>query len=172
MIDREINYQTKGRESYIIIKANSLVDDEIVEKILEAGKAGVKIKLLIRGINVIKSGIPNESENIESRSVVGRYLEHSRIFIFANGGRTEYYIGSADLMPRNLDHRFELMTPIFDKNIKKQLRDLVDIQWNDQVKSRSLDYATINQYLAKKPDDLNSDTHNATYEYFRKLSFK
>lgn len=167
MINREIRYKRKGRESWIIIKSNSLVDIEIVNKIYEASNEGIKVKLLIRGINVIKSGVKGESENIESRSIVGRYLEHSRIFIFANGGRPEYYIGSADLMPRNIDHRFEIVCPIHDTKIKKQLRHLIDIQWNDFQKSRSLDFEKINQYLAKEKSDKPTDTHIVTYEYFK-----
>jgi polyphosphate kinase len=169
MISREIRFMKKGKEAWIILKTNSLVDNEIADEIYEAGREGVKIKLLIRGINVIKSGIPKVSENIESRSVVGRYLEHSRIFIFANGGRPEYFIGSADLMSRNIDHRFEIITPIFDKSIKKQLRHLIDIQWNDKDKSRSLDNKKINEYLENAQKNEVTDTHIVTYEYFKNL---
>ncbi|MBN2746409.1 MAG: polyphosphate kinase 1 [Bacteroidales bacterium] len=172
MINREIRYQKKGREAWIILKSNSLVDNEIVDKLYEAAKEGIKIKLLIRGINVVKSGINGVSENIESRSIVGRYLEHSRIFIFANGGRPEYYIGSADLMPRNIDHRFEIVTPVTDKNIKKQLKTIIDIQWQDQVKSRSLDCDMINTYLFDKKQKNNTDTHIVTYNYFKNLEKK
>lgn len=169
MISREIRFKKKGKEAWIILKTNSLVDNEIADEIYEASREGVKVKLLIRGINVIKSGIPKVSENIESRSVVGRYLEHSRIFIFANGGRPEYFIGSADLMSRNIDHRFEIITPIFDKSIKKQLRHLIDIQWNDKDKSRSLDNKKINEYIETSPINEVSDTHIVTYEYFKNL---
>ncbi len=172
MINREIRYRRKGREAWITLKSNSLVDNEIVDKLYEAAKEGVKIKLLIRGINVVKSGIKGVSENIESRSIVGRYLEHSRIFVFANGGRPEYYIGSADLMPRNIDHRFEIVTPVTDKDIKKQLKALIEIQWQDQVKSRSLDCDIINTYLYSKKDANNTDTHIVTYNYFKNIEKK
>jgi polyphosphate kinase len=169
MIDREIRYHRKGRESWIILKSNSLVDNDIVEKLYEAGREGIKIKLMIRGINVIKSGIKGVSDNIVSRSVVGRYREHGRVFIFANGGRPEYFIGSADLMPRNIDHRFEIVCPIYDKKIKKQLRQLFDIQWNDRTKSRSLDCEKVNEYLVNEEEKTTSDTHIVTYNYFKNL---
>jgi polyphosphate kinase len=169
MIDREISYANKGKSAWLTIKTNSLVDDELVEKIYEAGKAGVKIKLLIRSINVIKSGKSCESENIESRSVVGRYLEHSRIFVFGNGGRPEYYIGSADLMPRNLDHRFEIIAPVLDKKLKKVMQDLIDIQWNDRTKARSLDCDSINEYMVDTNSTSDTDSHNVTWQYFKDL---
>lgn len=170
MINREIRNKRQGKDAWIIIKSNSLVDLEIVNKIYEAGREGVKIKLLIRGINVIRSGVIGESENIESRSIVGRYLEHSRIFVLANGGKPEYYISSADLMPRNIDHRFEIICPIYDKKIKKQLKDILEIQWNDKDKSRSLDCDRINDYLGDYNQEVVTDTHIKTYEYFKNLA--
>ncbi len=170
MINREIRFARQGKPAWIILKANSLVDDEIAAKIYEANREGVKFKLLIRGINVIKSGIPGFSENIEARSIVGRYLEHARIFVFANNGKPEYYFGSADLMTRNIDHRFEVICPVNDRHIKKQLRDILEIQWNDRVKARSLDYGRINEYLKPENGDEGIDTHIATYQYFKNLN--
>ncbi|RLD38065.1 MAG: polyphosphate kinase 1, partial [Bacteroidetes bacterium] len=120
MINREIRNVRQGKEAWIILKSNSLVDDDIARRIYEAANEGVKIKLLIRGINVIKSGKMNSCNNIEARSIVGRYLEHSRVFIFANAGKEEYYISSADLMTRNIDHRFEVICPIYDSKIRKE----------------------------------------------------
>ena len=169
MINREIRNARKGKEAWIMLKSNSLVDDEIAGKIYAAAREGVKFKMLIRGIDVIKSGIENFSENIEARSIVGRYLEHARIFVFANGGTPEYYFGSADLMTRNIDHRFEIICPVYDENIKRQLQKLLDIQWADRVKARSLDHGRINQYLLPDNGDEAVDTHTATYQYFKHL---
>lgn len=169
MINREIRNARQGKEAWMILKANSLVDADISERIYNAASEGVKIKLLIRGINVIKSGKGNSCENIEARSIVGRYLEHSRVFVFANGGKAEYFISSADLMTRNIDHRFEIICPIYDIKIKNQLKDLFQIQWNDNIKSRSLDWGEINNYIVTYPSLPQVNTHDDTYEYFKKL---
>jgi len=169
MINREIRNVRQGKEGWIILKSNSLVDDDIARRIYEAANEGVKIKLLIRGINVIKSGKMNSCNNIEARSIVGRYLEHSRVFIFANAEKEEYYISSADLMTRNIDHRFEVICPIYDSKIRKELMDLIDIQWNDNVKSRSLDWGEINNYIQAKPNASPMNTHDVTYNYFKKF---
>ena len=99
--------------------------------------------------------------------MVGRYLEHARIFIFANGGDAEYYISSADLMTRNIDHRFEVICPVYDPKVKKEIMDLIEIQWNDNVKSRSLDWGNINNYIRSDRPEVN--THDVTYEYFKKF---
>ena len=168
MINREIRNARRGKEAWFILKANSLVDNDIVQRIYSAGSEGVKIKLLIRGINVVKSGKGNSCSNIEARSIVGRYLEHARIFIFANGGDAEFYISSADLMTRNIDHRFEVICPILDTNIKKQIVDLIDIQWNDNVKARSLNWKEINSYIKPTSNAPLINTHDITYEYFKK----
>ncbi|OIP00762.1 MAG: polyphosphate kinase 1 [Bacteroidetes bacterium CG2_30_33_31] len=167
---QEMRNKRLGEEAWVMLKANSLVDDKVAEKIYEANEEGVKFKLIIRGINIIKSGIPGMSENIEARSIVGRYLEHSRIFIFANGGNPEYFISSADIMTRNLDHRFEIICPILDVNIKKQIKELIDIQWKDNQKSRSLDNGKINNYINPSGKERKINTHDETYNYFEKLN--
>ena len=166
-INREIRNVRQGKEAWIILKANSLVDADVAKRVYAAATEGVKIKLLIRGINVIKSGKENSCKNIEARSVVGRYLEHARIFIFANGGDAEYYISSADLMTRNIDHRFEVICPIYDPKVKREIMDLIEIQWNDNVKARSLDWGNINNYIRTNSQEIN--THDATYDYFKKF---
>ena len=122
LIDREIQNAKEGKNTYIIAKMNSLCDLEIIAKLYEASYAGVKIELIVRGICCLKTGLPKLSEHISVRSIVGNFLEHARIFCFANGGREEIYMGSADWMPRNLDRRVEILFPVEDENLKKKVR--------------------------------------------------
>ena len=135
MIEREIEYAKKGEEAHIIAKMNSLLDKGIIAKLYEASQVGVKIELIVRGICVLKPGIPGISENISVRSIVGRFLEHSRIFWFRNGGREEIYISSADWMPRNLNDRVELMIGIDDIDIKQRIKKMLDIELEDNQKA-------------------------------------
>jgi polyphosphate kinase len=123
MIEREIEHQRNGREAHIIVKINSLTDDKIIRQLYGASQAGVKIDLIVRGICTLRPGIEGLSENIRVVSVVGRFLEHSRIFYFANGGAEEIFIGSADWMHRNLDRRVEAIVPIKDETLRKYLRE-------------------------------------------------
>ena len=122
---REIEHAKNKRDAYLIFKANSLVDKQIIQLLYEASQSGVKIDLLIRGICSLKPGIKGVSENIRVISVLGRYLEHSRIFYFHNNGEEEIYLGSADLMPRNLNHRVEVVFPVERKEHIHYLRDHV-----------------------------------------------
>jgi polyphosphate kinase len=139
LFDREIEHKRHGRPAHIIAKLNRLADLQIVEKLYEVSQAGVKVDLIIRGICMLRPGIPGLSENIRVRSVVGRFLEHSRVFWFANGGDDEVYIGSADWMSRNLKHRIEVVTPVTEPEAKRYLRDvLLDAYWNDNTKAREL----------------------------------
>ena len=125
MIERETEHKLSGRDAHIIVKINSLTDDKIVRALYRASQAGVKIDLIVRGICVLRPGIKGLSENIRVVSIVGRFLEHSRVFYFANGGDEEIYIGSADWMHRNLDRRVEAVVPIKDANIKQYIKDEV-----------------------------------------------
>ena len=125
LIKRETKNRLKGKEARIIVKINSLTDDKIVRALYRASQAGVKIDLIVRGICVLRPGIKGLSENIRVISIVGRFLEHSRIFYFANGGDEEVYLGSADWMHRNLDRRVEAVVPVNDKRIVKYLHDEV-----------------------------------------------
>lgn len=123
LIEREIEHHKDNGEGYMILKMNSLVDPPIIRKLYEASIAGVKIDLIVRGICCLRPGIPKISENIRVLSVVGRFLEHSRIYYFRNGGAEEVYLGSADLMPRNINRRVEVLFPVQDRRIIRYLRD-------------------------------------------------
>ena len=131
LIDRERENAEKGKKAVIIAKMNSLMDKMIIDKLLIASKAGVKIHLIIRGLCGLQTGIPGISDNIKVESIIGQLLEHNRIFYFYNDGNEEYYIGSADWMPRNLDKRVELTTPVEDEDIKKKLKHILEVYMND-----------------------------------------
>ncbi|MFO7657850.1 MAG: polyphosphate kinase 1 [Bacteroidales bacterium] len=147
LIDNEIRNAKAGKEAYIILKINNIVDKEIIYKMYQANNSGVKIKLIVRGICSLIPGVPGMSENIEAISIVDKYLEHSRIIIFCNGGNELYYISSADWMTRNLDRRIEITCPIYDKGIKKELKDMVEFQLSDNSKSRIINIAQDNPYV-------------------------
>jgi polyphosphate kinase len=139
LFDREIEHQRAGRPAHIIAKFNRLADHQVIEKLYEASRAGVKIELIVRGICMLRPGIPGLSENISVRSIVGRFLEHSRVFWFQNGGDDEVYIGSADWMSRNLKHRIEVVAPVTEPQAKRYLRDvLLDAYLRDNTKAREL----------------------------------
>ena len=135
LIEREKDNAKAGKPAHIIAKMNSLCDQKIIAALYEASAAGVKIELIIRGICCLKVGIPGISENISVRSIVGNFLEHSRIFYFLNNGQEELYMGSADWMPRNLDKRVEILFPVLDERLKKEVKHILDIQLADNVKA-------------------------------------
>jgi polyphosphate kinase len=139
LFDREIEHQRAGKPAHIVAKFNRLADLQIIDKLYEASRAGVKIDLIVRGICMLRPGIPELSENITVRSVVGRFLEHSRVFWFRNGDDDELYIGSADWMSRNLKHRIEVVAPVTEPQSKRYLRDvLLDAYLRDNTKAREL----------------------------------
>ncbi len=135
LIDREIELHSPDNPSEIFIKMNSIAHEEVIQKLYKASQKGVKIKLLIRGVCCLRPGVQGLSENIEVRSIIGRFLEHSRIFYFKNAGKEEIYLGSADWMSRNLHKRVELMYPIYDKFLQKKLINILNIYWQDNTKS-------------------------------------
>jgi polyphosphate kinase len=135
LIRREIEHAKEGKEAFIVAKMNSLCDKETIDLLYEAGNAGVKIDLIIRGICCIRAGVPGLSENIAVRSIVGTFLEHSRIFYFHNSGNEEVYMGSADWMPRNLDKRVEILFPVEDDKLKAEVIHILNIQLADTLKA-------------------------------------
>ncbi|MBN2172559.1 MAG: polyphosphate kinase 1 [Bacteroidales bacterium] len=166
-LDREIAHAKAGKDAWVVIKMNSLVDKKMTRKLYQASQAGVKLKLIIRGICVLIPGIKGLSDNIEVISIVDRFLEHSRVFVFCNNNHPKYYIGSADWMPRNLDHRIEVITPVNDTEIQRQLWDVLQIQLNDNCKARISGEKFINRYRksrSKKPVRSQFEIYN----YFKK----
>jgi polyphosphate kinase len=139
LIDREISHSQAGKPAHIIAKINRLADNDIIEKLYEASQAGVKIELIVRGICMLRPGVEGLSENISVRNIVGRFLEHSRVYYFANGSDDEIYIGSADWMSRNLKHRIEVITPVSDVRLKQYLKDeLLAVYLRDNQEAREL----------------------------------
>ena len=138
LVEREIAFAKAGQEARILLKANSLVDPQIIEALYEASRAGVNVDLIIRGACCLVPGLPGVSDRIRVRSIIGEFLEHSRIFMFTNGGRPEWYIGSADLMERNLDRRIEVVTPVEDHEARARLGRIVDVMLSDDRRSWQL----------------------------------
>lgn len=138
LIRREMKFAKEGKPAKIVAKMNSLCDPGIIAALYEASAAGVRIQLIVRGICCLKVGIPGISENIEVRSIVGNFLEHSRIFYFYNNGAEELYMGSADWMPRNLDRRVEILFPVLDEKLQKKVKHILDVELADNVKAHVL----------------------------------
>ena len=137
LILREIEHQKKGRPAHLIFKINALVDPPIIRLLYEASQAGVRIDLVVRGICCLRPNVPGISENIRVVSVVGRFLEHSRIFYFLNGGQEQILLGSADLMPRNINRRVEVLFPVQDMRLIRYLRDdVLETYLKENVKAR------------------------------------
>lgn len=168
MINREIRFAKAGKEAKIFFKMNSLVDAVMIEKLYQASKVGVKIRLIVRGICSLVPGLPNVSENIKAISIVDKFLEHTRAFVFHNQGDLDVYIGSADLMVRNLDHRVEVLTPILDKKLKKQIIDILEIQWSDNVKARIFDKDQRNKYKRKNKNKMLR-SQDVIYDYYQQF---
>lgn len=173
LINYEIFNAKRQHQAYIIIKLNNLVDEEMIEKLYEASSAGVKIKLIVRGICCLIPGVKGMSENIEVISIIDRFLEHSRVLIFCNDGNEQMFITSADWMPRNLDFRVEVGVPVFDPGVRKQLREVIDIQLSDSAKARIIDARQSNRYRHENTQvtsQIRSQTD--TYKYFVKTMQK
>jgi polyphosphate kinase len=151
----------------MILKMNSLQDEEMINWLYEASKAGVRIKLLIRGICSLVPGQKNLSENIEAFSIVDRFLEHGRVFVFHNNGNDEVYMSSADWMVRNLHFRVETLFPILDPEIAKEVITIMNIQLNDDVKSRILDASLSNKYR-KNRDDIAVRSQTESYYFIKR----
>jgi len=168
LIDKEIANAKAGKTAYMVLKMNSLVDKDMIEKLYEASRAGVQISLIIRGICSLVTEITGYSDNIKAYSIVDKYLEHARVFIFANGGNEKIYITSADWMSRNLDSRSEVAVPILNTEIKKQIRDIIDIQLSGNTKVRILDRLQQNLYKKAKPGERKIRVQDEIYNYLKK----
>ena len=165
LVEQEIVNKQNGKDAWIFLKLNSLVDEAMIRKLYKASNAGVNIRLIIRGICCLVPGIKGQSENIEAISIVDKYLEHSRILMFCHGGEEKMFIGSADWMPRNLNRRIEVAVPIYDAKIREELRKQLEIQWCDNQKARVIEEQLSNNYrLGTYNEPLRSQ-----YEYYNYL---
>ncbi len=168
LIDKEIEHATRGTPAAILLKLNSLEDRALIAKLYDASRAGVHVRLIVRGICCLVPGEAGFSDRIEAISIVDRYLEHSRAFVFDNNGDPLVYLSSADWMERNLDRRAETAFPVLDRDLRKEVIDLLEIQWNDRTKARIINAAQDNPYKrairGKKPGHAQKDT----YAFLRK----
>src|SRR6476659_4432753 len=139
LLDREVEHKRRGRPARVIAKFNRLADLQVIEKLYEVSRAGVEVDLVVRGICMLRPGVPGLSENIRVRNVVGRFLEHSRVFYFSNGGNEEFYIGSADWMARNLKNRVEVVTPVENPSARAYVKGVwLKAYLSDNVRAREL----------------------------------
>lgn len=166
LVSKEIEYARAGKKANITLKMNSLQDESMIKLLYKANNAGVKINLIVRGMCGLVPGIENQSEHIRVISILDRFLEHGRVYIFGNDGEEKMYIGSADWMTRNLNHRIEVLTPILDKDVHSTLCDLINIQLSDNVKSRIIDAEQKNHYVENDKEKIRAQY--ATYNYFKK----
>ena len=168
LMDNEIKNARAGKEAYMILKMNSLADELLIAKLYQASNAGVKIKMIIRGMCCLIAGVKDFSENIEVVSIVDKYLEHSRVHIYCNGGNELIYLTSADFMTRNIDTRVEVGFPIYDPQLKQEVRDIINLQLADNTKSRE-----INSHNTNKYHKTNSATpHRAQIDIYNYLKNK
>ncbi len=165
LIQAEINIAKKKKPAAITLKMNSLVDKEMIDKLYEASKAGVNITLIIRGACSLVTELEGWSDNIKAFSIVDKFLEHTRVFIFNNNGNEKIYISSADWMSRNLDSRSEVAVPIYDEDIRRQLKDIINIQLSGNTKVRILDKKQENSYKKAKPGEKKVRVQDEIYNY-------
>jgi len=154
LIDNEIRNAKAGKEAYMIFKMNSLADEQMIAKLYQASNAGVKIQMIIRGMCCLIAGVEGYSENIEVISIVDKYLEHARVHIYGNGGEELMYLTSADLMTRNIDNRVEVGFPIYDNELRREIREIIDIQLRDNTKARDITITHTNKYHKTKAEQL------------------
>jgi len=166
LIDNEIKNAKAGKPAYMILKMNSLADEQIITKLYQASNAGVKIKMIIRGMCCLVPGVKGFSENIEVISIVDKYLEHARIHIYCNGGKELIYLTSADFMTRNIDNRVEVGFPIYDEELKKEVREIINIQLEDNTKAREINSQNNNKYH-KTHSDIPCRAQIDIYNYLK-----
>lgn len=170
-IDKEIAHAKQGQTAYIILKMNSLVDPDMIYKLYQASCAGVKVKLIVRGVCCLVPGVKGLSENIEVISIIDRFLEHSRIYIFGNLGNEKMYLSSADWMTRNLSHRIEVAFPVLSADLRREIRDMIDMQLRDNVKARNMTNPLANDMRkAANGDEEIIRAQYASHAYFTKLA--
>ena len=160
-MDKEIAIAKAGGEGYVGAKLNSLTDKVLIDKIIECSQAGVKVEMVIRGISCLVAGVEGVTENVTIRSIVGRYLEHARIYIFGEGVRKSVYISSADYMTRNTTRRVEVAAPVFDEDIKKRILDLFETQMTDNVKARV--QQPDGTYIKQQPEGVEIDAQKRLF---------
>lgn len=170
MIDREIENAQKGKKAKIVIKVNNLQERDMIEKLYEAANAGVNIQLLVRSICCLAPGIKGQSENISVHRIVDKYLEHARIFKFHNDGNPEYYMGSADWMNRNLHSRIEVVFPIYDEHLKKEVEEILSLQLKDKKKAVRFNAYYLNEKLLTLDGEEPIASQQAIYEYVKSLT--
>jgi polyphosphate kinase len=166
LIDQEIKNKKAKLPAYIKMKMNSLVDEEIIRKLYQASNAGVRIDLIVRGICCLVPGIAKQSENIHAISIVDKYLEHARVYIFCNSGKEKMFMGSADMMTRNLDNRVEVCFPVLSQHIRDEINAMINIQLSDNTKARILDAYQINEYKPSGIPKIRSQVE--FYNYLKK----
>jgi polyphosphate kinase len=167
LVQFEIDQAKEGKEAWLFLKMNSLTDPEMIRKLYDASHAGVKVRLIIRGICSLVAGKAGLSENIEALSIVDKYLEHARVLVFGHGGEAKYYLSSADWMQRNLDFRSEVTVPIYDPEIQQQLKDILEIQWSDNTKARILNSSLSNDYKLY-PSRVKVRAQDEIYRYLKR----
>lgn len=168
LIEREIKNKQKDKKAYIYAKVNSLTDPKIIKLLYKASAEGVEVRLIVRGTCCLQPQVKGLSDNIKAISIVDKYLEHARLFIFGNDGDEQIFIGSADWMSRNLDNRVEVAVPLSDPDIKKNAKDIFNIQWSDNVKARDLTIMGENNYV-KTDSELAIRSQIALYDYYKKM---
>ncbi len=168
LIDNEIKNAKAGKQAYMILKMNSLADEDMINKLYQASNAGVKIKMIIRGMCCLIAGVKGYSENIEVISIVDKYLEHARVHIYCNGGKELIYLTSADFMTRNIDNRVEVGFPIYDEKLQEEIRDIIDIQLDDNTKAREINSQNTNKYHKTN----SPESHRAQIEIYNYLKNK
>lgn len=167
MIDNEIENHQKGLPSGISLKLNNITNYPLVEKLYQASQAGVKIKMIVRGICCLVPGVKGLSENITVLSVVDKFLEHSRVIIFENAGEKKIYLSSADFMTRNIENRVEVACPIYDKELQQQILDAFELSWKDNTKARIVNQNPQNKMVKPKSEDKIQRSQWTTYDYYK-----
>jgi polyphosphate kinase len=171
LLSKEIRVAKQKKNAQVVVKLNSLVDNELIDKVYLAARAGVSIKMVIRGICCAYTEQKSFTDNLRAISIVDQYLEHARVFVFGNGKQQQVFISSADWMVRNLDHRIEAACPIFDKDIQQELIDILNIQLAENVKGRILDNEQSNEYVQREPDEPEVRSQVAIYTYLHNKKY-